>query len=284
MAFIKRHPALTYFVLTFTISWGGILLVIGPTGLVPTRAEFDKLFPIAVLVMVLGPSLTGIVLTGLVDGRSGLRAFRSRLLRWRVSARWYAVALVAAPLYFMAVLLALSPLSSELLPGILASHEKVKLLLLGLATAVAAGFFEELGWTGFAVPTLQRRYGVFATGLVVGVLWAAWHFLVKIWGANAFGMTSVLPADLLSAVVQLTGFRILMVWVYDRTESLLLAMLMHASLTASTVILAPLATGATLVSANLVLAAVPWVIIAVVAVARRRSSTPRHSSVASAHS
>jgi len=281
MAFIKRHPALTYFVLTFTISWGGILLVIGPAGLTPTRAQFDKLFPIALVVMVLGPSVAGIVSTWLVHGRSGLRALRSRLVRWRVGARWYAIALGLAPLYFMAILLALSLVSTDLLPGILASHEKAKLLLLGLATTVAAGFFEELGWTGFATPTLRRRHGVFTTGLVVGLVWAAWHFLVKIWGANAFSVTSVLPADLLSAVVQLTGFRILMVWVYDRTESLLVAMLMHASLTASTVILAPLATGATLVSANLVLGAVPWSIIAVVAVARHRSSTPRrHGSVA----
>ena len=33
------------------------------------------------------------------------------------------------------------------------------------------GFFEELGWTGFAIPTLMRlRYGVLGTGLIVGVL------------------------------------------------------------------------------------------------------------------
>ena len=48
---------------------------------------------------------------------------------------------------------------------------------------------------------------------------------------------------LLLLVGQLPAYRVLMVWVYDRTGSLLVAMLMHASLTACTLILTPSATG-----------------------------------------
>ncbi len=273
---IAKHPALTYFVVTFAISWGGVLAILGPAGMSAPAAEFNRLFPIAVLTMVLGPSIAGLGMTGLVHGRAGLRALWSRMLRFRVAARWYALALVVTPVYFTAVLLALalSMSSPDLLPGIVASKHKVALLVQGLAAALAAGLFEELGWTGFAVPTLRRRHGVFVTGLIVGVLWAAWHFLVKIWASEAFGLRSVMAADLTSAVLQLTGFRILMVWVHDRSNSLLLAMLMHASLTASTVILEPLATGARLVNANLVLGSAPWVIIAVAALAGRRSARP----------
>ena len=32
------------------------------------------------------------------------------------------------------------------------------------------GIFEELGWTGFAVPTMRQRYGVLGTGLIVGFM------------------------------------------------------------------------------------------------------------------
>jgi uncharacterized protein len=38
--------------------------------------------------------VAGILLTGLLYGKAGLREFRSRLLGWRVDARWYAVALL----------------------------------------------------------------------------------------------------------------------------------------------------------------------------------------------
>jgi membrane protease YdiL (CAAX protease family) len=264
--FVQRHPALSYYVLTFAISWGGILMLAGPSGIHATKEEFERLLPIWVPVLVLGPSLTGILLTGVVAGRPGLREFRSRLLKWRVGARWYAAAILTAPLYFMAVGLAFSAFSPEFLPAIFTADDKAALLLRGMAVALTAGIVEELGWTGFAVPTLRRRHGPLATGLIVGVLWGAWHILPKIWGAAAFDLVSYIPVDLAYAIVGLTGFRILMVWVYDRTGSLLLGILMHTGLTASTLILQPSLTGVPLLTIGLGLTAAPWVIVAAVAV------------------
>lgn len=270
-AFTRGHPALSYFVLTFAISWGGVLAIVGPSGILGTKEEFERLFPIALPVIVLGPSVSGILLTGLVAGRSGQRDLRSRLLKWRVGARWYAAAILTAPLYFTAAMLALSAFSPTFLPGIVTTDHRASFLLRGIAVALVAGIVEELGWTGFAVPTLRRRYGPVATGLIVGVLWGLWHALPKIWGAAAHDLVAYMPADLLSAVVGLTGYRILMVWVYDRTESLLLGILMHMGLTASTLILQPVITGAQLMTAGLVLTAAPWVIVAAVSLIKHRS-------------
>ena len=80
----------------------------------------------------------------------------------------------------------------------------------------------------------------------------------------------------------LTAFRILMVWVYDRTESLLLGMLMHASFTASLLILNPLdISGARLQAYSFALAAAVWIVVAAVAWARgrhlSRQQLPRHA-------
>jgi len=71
-----------------------------------------------------------------------------------------------------------------------------------------------------------------------------------------------------------------MVWLYDHTESLLMAILMHASLIASTFyILVPPATEVPLMTYYLVLAAVLWLVVAAVTVADRgqlvRQSLPR---------
>jgi pimeloyl-ACP methyl ester carboxylesterase len=58
------------------------------------------------------------------------------------------------------------------------------------------------------------------------------------------------------------------VWVYDRTDSLLVVTLMHASLTASTVfIFTPLAIGVTFLAYSCLLAAALWVVVAVVVMA-----------------
>jgi membrane protease YdiL (CAAX protease family) len=150
--FITRHPVLTYYALVFAMSWGGVLIVVGPTGFPGTRTHVERLMPLVILAFLVGPAVGGPVLTGLVYGRAGLREFLSRLLKWRVAARWYAVALLTAPLLMMAVLLALSLFSREFVPGISTSDEKATLLLVGIATALGAGFFEELGWTGFVIP------------------------------------------------------------------------------------------------------------------------------------
>src|SRR5688572_1952897 len=124
--FVKTRPVLTYFALTFTISCVGVLLVIGgPRGIAGTPEAFEALLPFVGLTMMAGPPVAGILLTGLSGGRAGLREFLSRLLRWRVGASWYAVALLTAPLLKMAVLLALLVFSAEFVPGVFASDNKV---------------------------------------------------------------------------------------------------------------------------------------------------------------
>ena len=81
------------------------------------------------------------------------------------------MALLTAPLVSTAILLALSLRSREFLPLIFTSDERAALVLMGIVGGLVVGFFEELGRTGFAIPTLMRlRYGVLGTGLIVGVL------------------------------------------------------------------------------------------------------------------
>ena len=203
-----------------------------------------------------------------------MREFRSRLLECRVGANWYAVALLTAPVLMIATLFVLSLTSPSFLPGIFTTNRKMSLLLVSLAVGLSAGVFEELGWTGFAIPALRRRYGVLATGLIVGILWSAWHLLPNIWSrvaaAGEVEMSVFLGTTALGVFVgYLTAFRILMVWVYDRTASLFVAMLMHVSLTASLLILSPLdIAGEHLLVFSFALATAVWIVVGVVTVNR----------------
>ena len=276
-AFIVKHPVQSYYALVFAISWGGIILVagLGPGGMPATKGQVETLMPFALLALFAGPSVAGILMTGLVYGREGFRNLLTRMTRWRVGARWYAVAILTAPLLVTATLLAFSLSSPEFLPRLLTSDEKASLLLFGIAAGlIGGGLLEELGWTGFAVPTLLRlRHGVLATGLIVGLLWGVWHFLIAFWASGtssgALSLTNYLPA-VLFYVGSLPAYRVLMVWVYERTaESMLVAMLMHASFSASMLILQPL--GLALVPGltwALVLAASLWIVVGVIALAQ----------------
>lgn len=280
--FIKRHALLTYYALTFAISWGAVLGMMGLTDIPTTKAQIEAMLPVAIVAMLLGPSLSGLLLIGLVDGKEGLRDLRSRLGRWRVGARWYALALLLAPLIILAVLMALALISPAYLPGIFTRDDKLARLFLGLVSAVVTGICEELGWTGFVTPRLRQRYSVLATGLIIGVLWGVWHIVPMVIMPSVAYSAPFSPAVYIAVrtlsflVGSLVAFRVLMVWVYDRTQSLLLLILMHTGLTAANIIYEPEALGG---SSNFILdfvtAAVFWFIVAlVIMVNRQRFARP----------
>ena len=187
---------------------------------------------------------------------------------WQVGVRWYAVALLFAPLFQMAVLLALWQFSPKFTPGIVSTSDRANLLLFSIAGGlIGGGLLEELGWTGFAVPAL-----------VVGILHGVWHILITFWmsgtASGAFSLAIFLPG-MLFHIVSLTAFRVLMMQVYDRTGSLFVAMLMHASLSASRRILNPV--GLALVPGliyDLIFAAALWVVVAAV---QKQQTLPRQA-------
>lgn len=68
------------------------------------------------------------------------------------------------------------------------------------------------------------------------------------------------------------AFRVLMVWVYDRTGSLSVSMLMHAALTAASIIYEPEAIGGTsLIVYDAATAAAMWIVVAIVVLINRGS-------------
>jgi len=265
--FLKRHAVLTYFVLTLLISWGGLLLIIGVGGFLGTEAAPAERMPLLILGMLLGPSIAGLLLTGLVHGRLGFRELLSRLRHWRVAAGWYMIAILTAPGLVAAALLLLSRLSPAYIPGIVTSSDKGALLISGLVAGILVGIFEELGWTGFAIPRLRLRHGVLATGLIVGLVWGLWH--MPLFLASARTSQSVPPVIKLAVLLFtfLPAFRVLMVWVYDRTGSLLVAMLMHVGQTATTMIFMISAADIPTVVSHMAYPAALWLIVAAIALA-----------------
>lgn len=234
--FIRRYPVAIYFALAYGITWVGIFLLLGAEGI--WRGELPaSQFLFVWGLMLLGPGVAGPLLTGIVGGRAGLRAFLTRMTHWHVGLRWYAPLLIV-PLLAGVILAGLSLASSAFIPGIVAAENKLLFVGLFMVASFGAGV-EELGWTGFATPQLRARHGVLATGLTVGMLWGTWHLLSDLSG-NLAEYGALYPLRfLLFWFGALTVFRVLIVWVYDRTGSLLLAQLMHASYTGSLVVLGP---------------------------------------------
>jgi CAAX protease family protein len=233
---IKRHPLVVYFVLAFLISWAAVLWVIAPTGIIGTGADYATRGPLVFVGMLLGPSAAGLTLTALFGGRHGFRNLWARECRWRVGG-WWTAALITPVI--VALLGLLSIWSPELTPALLTTSDKGSLIALAFAIGLLAGGLEDLGWTGFALPRMQDRWGWVRSGLLLGLIWGLWHLLADFWGnADAWGPL-YLTRYVLWCVVAFTAYRMLIVWVYHHTGSLLLAQLMHAGFTGGQVVLAP---------------------------------------------
>lgn len=226
----KRYPLTSYFGIVYLISWGSGLAILVPKLLrgdaIPsTDALF--LFP----VLVIGVALTSVILTGIRDGRNGVRKLFGRIGIWKVPAYWYVVALFTAPVLILAVLFLLRLFMSR--------DYSPNLFPLGPLFGIFPGFLEEIGWTGYAFPILRSRYVPLAAGIVLGVLWGFWHLPVVDSLGAAAPHGAYWLAFFLAFVALVAAMRVLIAWVYSNTESLLIAQLMHTSSTASLVILGP---------------------------------------------
>jgi uncharacterized protein len=226
---LARHPLVFYFLIAFAFSWlmflPGVLTYYGVLNISPS------IFGLLGIAGLLGPFLSGFVMTAVTEGGAGVRRWLRRIVRWRVGLPWYLFALVGLP--------AVMVLGTLLRPGALASFDPsaqpFTLAYLGafaFMVLIGGPLFEEPGWSGFALPRLERLQGPLVGGLILGGLWALWHlpgFLIP-----SQGLTDIPPRgtvmDFVVFGLALVGLRLVMVWVFNNTKgSVLMAILVHGS-------------------------------------------------------
>src|ERR671916_1362156 len=245
LSVVKRHPLITFFVLTYALSW--VAYPMWALGLYPIAPVFS-----------FAPFLVALVVLAITQGKSGVGGLLRRMVRWRVGLRWYAAALlIPAGITVSAAVLNLglgaqAPSSAELgsWPVLLVTFLAV-LLIPGLG-----GAWEEPGWRGFALPRLQSGRSALFAALILGVLIAGWHLPMMVVG-------DVHYSDILSIM----GAVIIFNWVFNNANgSVLIIMLMHATNNAvSGSFFSPMFSGADSVRLGWLLAAV-WCAVAIVVV------------------
>ncbi|HWC81759.1 MAG TPA: type II CAAX endopeptidase family protein [Pseudonocardiaceae bacterium] len=227
---IARRPLTWFFALAFLLSWTAWLpYILSDNGLgvlpftFPGGPGFNQLTGV-LPGAYLGPILSAFLVTAAADGRAGLRQWTGRLLRFKVSWRWYLAVLISVPLLLTVATAALSD-QNPVLPSITVLVAYLPGLVLQLLTT---GIAEEPGWRDFALPRLQRRFGPLVGTLILGPLWGLWHLplFFSSWG----NWPHVTPLTIVEFIATCVTFSLVMTWVFNRTgESLPLAMLLHTS-------------------------------------------------------
>jgi len=202
MTFIKRHPVVCFFVLAYALTWGAI----------PWNSFFAP-----------GALIAAVVVVALTEGRRGLIRLGSRLIRWRVSWVWYAIA-IAVPLLVrfistsINVALGASPPSLSLLtpwyglPLALALH---------MVSPFGGPLMEEPSFRGFAQPKLQETRSRLAATAIMAVLVTGWHaplFFMPVFEAHPIGLLTTIAVTFWYA------------WLFNHASgSSLLTLIAHAT-------------------------------------------------------
>jgi membrane protease YdiL (CAAX protease family) len=241
---IRGHPLLAFFVIAFAGEWIvtlPLVLAQNGLGLLPYTIPEIGLIPLAywfsVLASIAGPTLASFTVTAVTTGKGGMRQLLRRYVLWRVGLRWYLLVLVGVPLIqlaFASIFSGGAPLVALLQHWPLFFTVYLPNILI---ISVAIQIWEEGGWSGFAVPNLQKRFGAWRACLVLGPLWALFHlpfFFVpgQIFDQKVGPITMIVQMALLIILATLT--RTIMTWVFNNTKgSILIAILLHSALDAS---------------------------------------------------
>jgi uncharacterized protein len=166
----KANPILVFFLVAFGVPWSvQIFMAIRHIPLLPLWSGF--------VIANSFCSLAGFIATYCESGWTGVKELSRRCVRHRVSVGWwiyalflcFAIASIAAGAYGL-IHGQFSPLNPREL-----------VWQWWLPFALLSGFIlgpigEEAGWRGYLLPTLLRNYSPLKSSLLVGLVWALWHF------------------------------------------------------------------------------------------------------------
>jgi membrane protease YdiL (CAAX protease family) len=99
--------------------------------------------------------------------------------------------------------------------------------IFGMVGSSARALGEEIGWRGFLVPELFKRFGYTKTSLITGMIWSVWHYPILLFADYNSGT----PAwyGLTCFTVMVISISFIFTWLRLKSGSLWTSVWLHAS-------------------------------------------------------
>lgn len=187
--FFRNHSILLFFILAFAISWW--------------PAPFTK-----GQILPYGPALAGLLVTLMTTDKKGRQNWFKELRNWRQPWHWYGLGPVLALFYQGSAVLVMMLMGviADAAPVVPSRAILLELLLLG-------GWWEEPGWTGFALPRLSQQFSRYQKGnfiaitiLVIGR--SLWHIPLALYENIPFN----------HLLIFIPAFQLMIAWLYTRSK------------------------------------------------------------------
>jgi uncharacterized protein len=206
MSFVKRHPIITFFVLSYAISWAFL------------PVESVRFLPS-------GPLFAALIVIPITQGWSGLKELGLRIIRWRVRWYWYAAA-IGVPLAVHLAVVGLNVAAGAGVPSLSFTSLSTFLMVFAVRMVNPADgpLGEHPGWNGVALPGLQGLgYSPLVATAILAPLVAGWHLPTFFLEEGALQ-----PSVLVAGLVVTMAVTFWYTWLFNHTSgSILLLVIAH---------------------------------------------------------
>lgn len=214
---MKRIPLASYFILAFLLMWSLSSIAV-------FRIINIDNFPLLYILGAWTPTIAAVIVSFFVYGLKTTVNLLKGWLIWKVSLRYYIMAIVPLLCSFLFSLI----YSLLILNGSIVINSEISILSLFellIFSLLLGPTGEEAGWRGFALRFLQKRFNAVIASVILGIIWSVWH--LPMWfipglpeGQIPFWLFTV---DHIAGTIFLT-------WIFNSTRgSLLLVCLLHLS-------------------------------------------------------
>ncbi len=171
------------------------------------------------------PGGFAIVIILFLKGKSGVYELIKSMSFKFINLKWYLLALIFPILLCYFSYIGISMVEYKEIVNLKLSHSLsdygtlVFLIILG-----SCG--EELGWRGFMLPQLLKKYSLFTSSLLIGIFWGIWHLNILL-GMPVFIIYLILVIE----------FSFISSWLYIKTKrNLLTTIILHTSINVCSIV------------------------------------------------
>ena len=220
---MKKNAALLFILFTFILTWS----VEVPAALTKYGYVNIGISKGLQTICTLSPGLVAIILTAIVFKRAGLKFLLNAIIWWRVKFKWYLIIIILGiALCGISLLVFDSIYQQNNIPDAPYNFVFYFILILPLSA-----LWEEIGWRGFLLPALQKKYSPLKASLLIGFVWGLWHLPVYL-AINPYGDKTIVY--FLFMFIGCFALSIIETWLYNSTMgSLFICILFHNAINTS---------------------------------------------------
>jgi len=197
--------------LSYFVFWGPIALLKVPT----VNLVDNNMGPIwAIALFIIGgfvPSIVGILLTAKYEGKTGVKELFKQSIKVKIGYKAF-ITMILIAIYFALSLIFIAQLTTGKF-----DYSQFWIQLPTILSLIILGpLSEEYGWRGFAIKRMLKCTSANVASLIIGLVWALWHFpLFFMLGTSQYELS----VPFLAFSISVIGTSFIYTYLYKQTKA-----------------------------------------------------------------